>query len=225
MGDNDATAVSGRHGRFEAFHEEGFILQGNVAVWICGGATHHRHIRPYRLVPQHFASANLDDFHQVLTGACAFIQFAAFDAGIDKSSQAHLSNEAGASRGNFTKPLGDYALRQVVGFHFVIRDDLDHIVVQSRVAQDHALDHAGVGKVVHAPLLRTERADPGRPRHREAFGRPRGFIHPVKGGKDLFDGHGFQQYRGSIRNTFYRFICRQYTCHNVALPLLPFCRL
>ena len=132
------------------------------------GAADYGDVNREGLVPQILLAAERHDLDELARGQG--VALAALEPRVDEGAEAGLRDDAGAARADLAVELAERALRQQVGLYLA----RVHLGLEQRgqvvVAGDDALEKAGVGHVVHAPVLAVAYAR--RVRHRESAGMP-----------------------------------------------------
>ena len=137
--------------------EDGFVLHGDVAVLVRGGAADERNVDVERLEEQVVLAVDLHEFDQIVRGLQALPP--AVEARIDEGAEADMRDEAGAAGGHLARQLRQTALRQRVGLDLV---GGGHALDRRRVDQgaaDDALEQAGMGEMADAAIGAVAEAD------------------------------------------------------------------
>ena len=151
LGDDDAAAVARGHGDGLALKGEGFLLHGDVAVLVGGGAADDADADREGLVEKVFLAVDLHHAHQVPGGAA--VDLAAAEARVDEGAEADPGDGAGLAGGDVAVQVGDDALGQVVGLDAVGHGEFLQARDETPVAADDAGDEAFMAEVVEAAVL------------------------------------------------------------------------
>ncbi|SCI18033.1 Uncharacterised protein [uncultured Megasphaera sp.] len=148
LNDNDTAAGFSRFSDSQGFARADFAVHRNVAVFVGCRAADDSYINFVRMIPEPFFAAQFNNFNDIFLRY--IVDFAAFQTRINEGTEADFGNRAGTAARDVAEPLGQRALRQVVGFYFIVIYQFAQTRCQVEVTADNTFQHAFVAEVVQA---------------------------------------------------------------------------
>ena len=121
-------------------------MKGYITGFISIGTSEESNVNRKSLVQKPFLSHDSDQLNRVFRGSC--IHLSAFDPGVHKGVETNVGDGSQFMGCYIPTKLGKGALRQIVGFDFVVQDHLADGGSRVVVAGNHPLQKALVSEVV-----------------------------------------------------------------------------
>ena len=154
LGNDNAAGVLHGFGHRQGFQERGFLVHGEVAVFICICPADESDVDLFEgLVAKILFPVDFHELHQILVGDV--IHLSTLQTWIHESVQADFCDYARTLCGNFPQQLSQRPDGQVPGLDLVFRNQFLQSRHQVPVAAHDAAKQSFMGQVVHPQFVCT----------------------------------------------------------------------